>query len=357
MAGYVRNHGNQGHRTNRSRVYHQSAKPRKGGARTFGESADWSDYSGCEALYANRLIDLVKCLRPSQWIKNLLLLAAPFFAFFDKTQGANGFGALLKANPVSVQETLGVAIITFILLSASAYVINDIYDVKCDRHNPLKQNRPIVARKVSLPAAITLATGCLLGGMALALWLGLNRGYLNFLYVCIAYTLLQFIYTFLARRIADVGAIILAIGFLLRAIAGACIVNVNVSSWLILCVFFGAHFVALCKRRCLFFVKGQQIPNSNEPRILDFQITIGAAVTIACYALYTLNERTVSCFGTENLIYTLPFVLLGIFRYLRLTYQEQRAGVPEQLFLRDPILIATGLLWTLACGLILSFSA
>ena len=348
MANYQRNHASSG------RVYHRSAKPRKGGARTFGESADWSDYSGCEALYTNRLTDLLKCLRPMQWVKNLLLLAAPFFAYFDRSQVGGVFQRMLKENPVALQETLGLAIVSFVLLSAASYVINDLCDVAGDRAHPVKQMRPIAARKVSLSAAILLATGCFAGGMSLAAWLGFSHGHRSFFYVCIAYSVLQFLYTFVARRIPDCGVILLAIGFILRAVAGACIVEVTVSAWLILCVFFGAYFVALCKRRSLYFIKGFSATSTIEPRILDFQIGIVASVTIACYALYTLTERTIVCFGTDRLIYTLPLVLLGLFRYLRLTYQEQRAGIPEVLFLRDPLLLVTGMLWLLACGLILS---
>ncbi len=348
MGNYQRNNNGAN-----GRIYHRSARPRKSAARTFGESADWSDHQGCEALYTNRLADLIRCLRPSQWVKNLLLLAAPFFAFFDRSQP---FVQQVKANPVAIQELLGLSVVAFILISAAAYVINDLYDLQQDSKHPLKQHRPIVARKVSAGAAIPLALVCLSGGLGLAAWLGLSRGVMGFLWVCVAYSVLQLVYTFVARRVADLGAVLLATGFLLRAVAGAVVAGVTLSSWLILCVFFGALFVALCKRRSTFFMKGQPLPTSNEPRILDFQIVICAAVTLACYALYTLAESTITHFGTEHLIYTLPFVLLGLFRYLRLTYQEQRAGVPEMLFLRDPVLILTGLAWMIACGIILTLA-
>lgn len=350
MGNYQRGNSSSG------RVYHRSARPRKNAARTFGECADWSDHQGCEALYTNRFSDLIKCLRPGQWIKNLLLLAAPFFAFFDRSQAEGTFVQMVKKDPVALQETLGLSILAFILISAAAYVINDLYDLKQDSKHPLKQHRPIVARKVSMGAAIPLAVLCLVTGIGLAIGLGVYRDLMGFLWICVAYSVLQIFYTFLARRVADLGALVLATGFLLRAVAGAVVVGVTLSSWLMFCVFFGALFVALCKRRTTFFMKGQPIPTSNEPRILDFQITICAAVTIACYALYTLADVTVQHFGTENLIYTLPFVLLGIFRYLRLTYQEQRAGVPEMLFLRDPVLIVVGLLWIITCGIILTIA-
>ena len=348
-------HGRQSSHPPRTsgRVYHRSVKPRQNVARTFGESADWSDHQGCEALYTNKLVDLLKCLRPGQWVKNVLLFAAPFFAYFDRSQAESAFVQGMTANPLAMLATLGLALAAFVLISAATYVVNDLHDVKSDSKHPQKQNRPIVARKVSFGAAIPLALLCLGGGFSLATWVGIRCGSLDFLFVCGGYSILQLAYTFLAKRLADVGVILLATGFLLRAVAGAVVAQVYLSSWLMLCVFVGALFVALCKRRSTFFMKGQPIPTTNEPRILDFEIGIAASVTVACYALYTLAPKTVEHFGTENLIYTLPLVVLGVFRYVRLTYQEQRAGVPERLFLRDPILILTGILWVLSCGFIL----
>ncbi len=351
MGTYQRNNGSYG------RVYHRSAKPRKGVARTFGESADWSDHQGCEALYTNKLSDLIKCLRPGQWIKNSLLLAAPFFAFFDRSQAEGAFAKAMKADPVAVLLTIGASILAFILISAATYVVNDLRDVATDGKHPVKQHRPIVARKVSLGAAIPLAVLCCGSGLSLAAWVGLRGGQMDFFFVCVGYGVLQLIYTFLAKRIKDLGVLLLATGFLLRALAGAVVVQVHLSAWLILCVFMGALFVALCKRRSACFVKGQEPPSAQETRILDFEILIAAAVTVACYALYTLAPNTVAHFGTEALIYTLPLVVLGIFRYLRLTYQEQRASVPEILFLKDPVLILSGIAWVVSCGLILVFAA
>jgi 4-hydroxybenzoate polyprenyltransferase len=351
MGTYQRNSGPSG------RVYHRSAKPRKSVARTFGESADYSDHQGCEALYTNKIVDLMKCLRPSQWVKNLLLLAAPFFAFFDQSQADSAFIQTLKSTPLEIAITLGCALVAFILISAATYVINDLHDLRGDKSHPLKRHRPIVARKVSFGAAIPLAIACLGGGFALAIWLGAQQGSLNFLYICLGYSGLQLIYTFVAKRIPDLGVILLALGFLLRAAAGAVVMQVSLSSWLMLCVFVGALFVALCKRRSAYFIKGQPIPSTNEPRILDFEIGIAASVTVACYALYTLAPKTVAHFGTENLIYTVPLVLLGVFRYVRLTYQEHRAGTPENIFLRDPLLILSGIAWVIACGVILAIAA
>lgn len=336
-------------RNGQGRVYHRSAKPRKSASRTFGESADWSDHEGCEALYTNRLVDLLKCLRPGQWAKNLLLLAAPFFAFFDHT-----------ARPwdwVHLQETLGMAVVAFVLLSGAAYVLNDLADAKADARNPLRKTRPIAARKVSVPAAILLVGLCL-GGAAAATWqVSRLTNQCAFLWIAVAYALLQPFYTFVARRMGEVAAVVVAVGFVLRAAAGAAAAEVSLSFWLLLCVFLGALLVALCKRRSVHFLKGMPQPSAADGRILDLEIGLVASATVSCYALYTCAAETVAKFGTRALLFTLPLVILGVFRFLRLTYGDHATGTPETAILRDPGMVSILVLWVTACGVLLRFAA
>lgn len=327
------------------RVYHRAAHPRKRASRTFGESADWSDHEGCEALYANRPGDLLRCLRPGQWAKNLILLAAPFFAWFDRTQ--------TLPDPIALQERLGLALVAFVLLSAYAYVLNDLADAKADARNPLKQGRPIAARQVSLGAAIPLGALCLLGGLAAAWFHGARFGGHGLLWAALAYALLQPAYTFAARRVVELGAAAVALGFALRAAAGAVAVGVRLSPWLLLCAFLLTFLVALCKRRAAHFVKGLPQPTAAEARILDLEVAVSAAATAACYALYTLATETIANFGTDRLVWTLPLVLLGLFRLLRLTYGERGGGAPEAALLRDWPMLALIALWVGACAAIL----
>ena len=333
------------------RVYHRSAKPRKSAARAFGESADWSDHEGCEALYTNRPLQLLRCLRPGQWVKNLLLLAAPFFAFFDRAQAA--FADAVRQHPLCVAEALGLGVVAFALVAAAGYVANDLTDRRADAAHPLKKERPIAARQVSIAAAIVLLLLCLCGGLALAGWLGWRSGRWAFPALCVAYALLQPFYTFLARRLEGVGPMTVAVGFVLRAAAGAALAGVRVSPWLLLCVFLVALFVALCKRRAAHFLKNLPQPPAADARILDLEIGLVASATVACYALYTLATETIANFGTDRLVYTVPLVMLGIFRHLRLTYGERKAGAPERVFTRDPFMLAVLALWGIACGALL----
>lgn len=343
------------------RVYHRSAKPRKSAARAFGESADWSDHEGCEALYTNRPLHLLRCLRPGQWAKNLILLAAPFFAFFDRGQMVDvggvkaPFEALVRQHPLCVAEMLGLGIVAFILISAAGYVVNDLADRRADAAHPLKKERPIAARQVSVGAASVLLVLCLFGGLALAGWMGLLTGRWGFPAFVLAYAALQPLYTFLARRLEGVGPMVVAAGFVLRAAAGAALAAVRLSPWLLLCVFLVALFVALCKRRSAHFLKNLPPPTAADSRILDLEIGLVASATIACYALYTLATETIANFGTDRLVYTVPLVMLGIFRHLRLTYGERKGGAPEHVFTRDPGMLAILALWVIACGALLTF--
>lgn len=340
------------HPRHAGRVYHRAARPRKGGARAFGESADWSTHHGCEALYTNKLSDLVRCFRPTQWVKNFLLLAAPFFAYFDHNQT---FATTLRQNPLAVAQNLALAIVCFILLSASAYVLNDLCDCKADAGNPIRKHRPIAARKVSFAAIIPPTILAFGGGIALACFLGTQIGY-TFTAICAAYIVLQPVYTLWIRRSLEAGAIVLAIGFVLRAMAGAVVTDVRLSPWLLLCVFLVSLFVVLCKRRCINFIKSMPQPSMAESRIVDLEIAITAAATVTCYALYTLATETIANFGTNALGWTILPVVAGIFRYLRLTYGEKRTGNPETALVRDPIMAVILLLWLGLCGAILYFA-
>ena len=236
---------------------HRVARPRaKAPARTFGESADWSDHHGCEGLYANKPLDLLRCLRPLQWLKCVLLFAAPFFAWLDPAQHLPG--------AVELQERLGLAVVAFALIASAAYIVNDVCDLKADARDPLRKGRPLAARRVSIGAAIPLAVVCLAAGLGAAWFHGHRFGGHALLWVALAYAALQPLYSLWAKRVAEVGAVIVALGFVARAAAGAFAVDVRLSPWLLLCVFLLTFFVALCKRRAAHFEKGAKMPSAAE---------------------------------------------------------------------------------------------
>lgn len=324
-------------------------------ARAFAESADWSDHQGPEALYGNRLPDLLKCLRPGQWCKNLLLLAAPFFAWFDPGQHAS-----LAGDPRGTLLALAAAVGAFILVSGAAYTVNDLCDYGKDRVHPFRRERPIASRRVSGAGAGVLIAVCLAGAAALA-WCVPRP---PFAVMLAAYALLQPLYTFVLRRVAGLGVFAVAAGFAMRAAAGGLAVGVRVSPWLLLCVFLLALFVAVCKQRAEAFLrvgggKGrppQPVATLAEQHWLDLQVALTGAAAVGVYALYTLAPETVERYGTERLVWTLPIVMFGVSRYLRLAFRDRDGSRPERIFRRDPVMLATLLIWGLACAAILGRS-
>jgi 4-hydroxybenzoate polyprenyltransferase len=161
------------------------------------------------------------------------------------------------------------------------------------------------------------------------------------------------------KHLVILDVLLVAIGFVLRAVAGGVVIGVEISFWLLLCTILLALFLVLSKRRYELLLLEEQAadhrPSLGEysPALLDQMIAVVTASTVLAYALYTESQETLSKFQTKNLGFTIPFVLYGIFRYLYLVYQRREGGSPEKLLLQDKPLLADILLWVVAAGLIL----
>ena len=295
-----------------------------------------------------RLRDLIAALRPSQWTKNMVVLAAFFFAFWDRT----------RAHPLTFHDLAVVlpAALLFCVLSSGVYVLNDIRDVEADRFHPTKKLRPIPSGRVSMGQAWFLGLLLLVAGLAAARLLSVP-----FFLVACAYVALQLTYSLGLKHIALADSMVIAGGFVLRAIAGAAVLpGVGISPWLLLCTFLLALFLALCKRRhekilLMDLDAGSQHRPSlqaYDPQLLDQLIAITAGATIVSYSIYTLWPETVRKFGTSALGFTIPFVVFGIFRYLDLVYRHEQGGRPEKILLTDFPLLATIALYALTAGVI-----
>ena len=273
---------------------------------------------------------LVHALRPSQWTKNAVVLAAFFFAFGDRTQTVS-LSAFIQA---------AAAAGLFCLLSSGVYLLNDIRDAEADRLHPLKRLRPIASGLVSVPLAGAVSALLLAVGLGAAT--ALSR---PFAAVAASYVILQLVYSFWLKHIALIDVFVIALGFVLRAVAGGVVVKVNVSPWLLLCAFLLALFLALCKRRhekiVLDAAADDHRPSLGyyDRKLIDQLIAIVSAATIVCYSIYTLWPDTVNKFGTNLLSLTIPFVIFGVFRYLDLVYRREAGGRPERTLLTDRPLI------------------
>ena len=288
--------------------------------------------------------DWLGLLRPAQWTKNGMVLVAYFFARWDPGERAHALGH----QPFLISL---LALADFCLLASGVYILNDVLDRAADARHPEKRLRPIAAGKIA-PSAALLAAAALLGVSVAAAWL-LHP---NFGWVVTAYLLLQVGYSCKLKQVAILDVFMIALGFVLRAIAGAAVIDVRISPWLLLCAFLLALFLGLCKRRHeKRLLAGSEVHHRQAlagytEALLDQLIAIVAASTVIAYALYTLNGETVARFGTNGLGFTIPFVMFGIFRYLDLVYNGEAGGRPEKILLTDRILIGTIFLYVLAAA-------
>jgi 4-hydroxybenzoate polyprenyltransferase len=286
------------------------------------------------------LRDLVLALRPNQWIKNLFVFAALVFAR----------KALALNQVLRTMTAFGV----FCLLSGSMYLVNDLRDAAEDRLHPKKSRRPIAAGRIAPRQAAVLAAVFLAASLAGGWLLGLP-----FFAVAVSYVILQVAYTYKLKHVVILDVFIVASGFVLRVAAGALVIDVPISSWLLICTTLLALTVAMGKRRHeIILLEGsaaghRPILREYSAYLLDQMISVVTASTLIAYCLYTVSEETVQKFGTEKLIYTMPFVLYGIFRYLYLVHQKQQGGSPEELVVKDKPLAASILLWIAAVVFIL----
>ncbi len=280
----------------------------------------------------------IRLMRPEQWTKNGLVLAAFFFAYWDPDQNLREQG--IRPFALSAAATL-----LFCLASSGVYALNDWRDRVADRLHPVKRLRPVASGEIPPRTALAMSGGLLAAGLFGSLFSPALSAILA------AYTLLQFLYIFHLKHlpIADVFAI--ALGFVLRAAAGAAVLPARISPWLLLCTFLLALFLALCKRRQEKTMRSEgeqrRSVRSYPTQLLDSLIAISAAATIVSYALYTLSPETIARFGTPRLGLTIPFVVFGIFRYLHLVYGGHAGERPERVLLTDAAMIATVILYFL----------
>lgn len=292
----------------------------------------------------------VRALRPHQWSKNLFVLAALAFAYGDRRAGAG-------PDADDLTRTL-LAVAAFCLGSSAIYLVNDIMDVESDRMHPTKRRRPIAAGEISVPAAIAMSVGCAAGALAFAWFAG--AGELGVVGIVGAYMTLNLAYSVKLKQVLLVDAFCIATGFLFRVQGGGLAAGAVVSHWLLLCTLFLALFLALNKRRAEIALLGDDrashraILREYTPGFLDQIVSVLAACTILCYAMYTVDEETTAKFGEDNLLlWTVPFVVFGVGRYLYIVDAHRGGGSPTKILLGgDRPFLVNGLLWCAAVAAI-----
>lgn len=279
------------------------------------------------------LKNYLRLIRIPQWIKNTFLFVPLLFSLnlFE-------FNFLIKTFA---------GFFIFCFTSSIVYIINDMNDIEADRAHPVKRNRPLAAGKVSQKNAYTV-----IAILALPVLISLMFFNLKFAILLLTYFLLNLFYSISFKHIVILDIFSIAAGFMIRVISGAFIINVEISYWLILTTMFISLFIAAMKRHSELRLLIQNQNTSTRKvlneysTILTRQIgTVTASAVIICYALYTVSQRTIKVFGNENLIFTTPFVVFGIFRYMYLVYNNEEGENTTQILIRDIPMIVTVLFY------------
>jgi 4-hydroxybenzoate polyprenyltransferase len=287
------------------------------------------------------LLNYLKLIRVRQWVKNVFV-----------------FVPLLFSHNLFEREyflTTLFAFFVFSLASSAIYVINDLIDIEADRAHPLKKNRPLPSGAITkLRAVITF--------MVILTVIGVLLPNFNYIFIiCVAaFIVLNILYTFYFKHIVILDVFSIAAGFTLRVLAGAFVINVPISSWLILTTMFISLFLGVMKRHSELTLTPENTKSSSRKVLAEYSLnfadqmaTVAAAGVIICYALYTVAARTVSVFSTENLIYTTPFVVFGIFRYMYLEYKNNSGENTTKVLATDSAMIITVALYIITTVLII----
>jgi 4-hydroxybenzoate polyprenyltransferase len=283
---------------------------------------------------------LLASVRPQEWVKNTFLFAPLFFS-----QNLLNLELLAKSF---------VAFGYFCLASGGVYLINDICDRERDKKHPQKSSRPIASGAIpvgmAMTAAIFLLGTAIIGALLVNWLLGL---------VTFGYVVLNIAYSNWLKHVVILDVFSIAAGFVLRVIAGAVVIDVVTSHWLLICTMLLALFLGFSKRRYELVnlttdaSLHRRVLEEYDPLFLDMMIGIVTSVTVVAYVFYTISNETVQRFHTDKLLLTVPFVLYGIFRFLYQVYHKNGGGDPSRTLLTDGPLLLNIVLWGLSCGVII----
>jgi 4-hydroxybenzoate polyprenyltransferase len=286
---------------------------------------------------------LFKSLRPVQWLKNGFVLAPIVFS-----------GRIV--DPAAWWGCLA-AVASFCSASSATYLINDVLDRKADSIHPTKKFRPIAAGEVSVPLAV--GTAVVLGAVAfaIAVWIGGWFGY-----ILAGYLILTSLYSAVLKEAVFVDVLVVAAGFVMRVVGGAVAIGVPISTWLLLCAYLLALYLALGKRRAELALLGEEAGNHRVVLghytlpLVDQAIGVVLGATVLAYTLYTVAPDTVAKVGSEGLMATVPVVLYGLFRYLYLLHRHELGGSPTRVLITDRPLLACVVLWMAIAAVVIGVS-
>jgi len=274
--------------------------------------------------------NIIKLLRPHQYVKNIFVFAPLLFSFNYVTKDI---------------INVTIAFVLFSIIASSIYIFNDLMDIEEDKKHPTKKGRPLASGKVSKNVAITLIIS--LSSMALIISYLIN---INLFYVLLFYFLLNIAYSIRLKHITIIDIFIISTGFVLRLFAGASMIDNNLSMWIIIMTFLLALFLAVAKRRddVLLSAKGKETRKNIDGYNLEFVnavMVFMSGVIVVSYILYTVSSDVIERLETQYLYLTSFFVILGIMRYMQITFVEENSSSPTKIVLKDRFLQITIIFW------------
>ena len=282
-----------------------------------------------------KINSIIRLMRPHQYIKNIFIILPLFFA--------------LKITDTGLLISAFLAFISFSITSSAVYILNDFLDIEADKQHPKKKSRPLASGAINKIQAIVLMFILFILGVGLLLSQSLTATY-----ILLAYIIMNIAYSFYLKHIAILDVNIIAIGFVLRLFVGATVTNISLSMWIVIMTFLLALFLALAKRRddvLIYLDTGKQmrsVINGYNLRFLDGAMMILASVVIVAYTLYTTSSEIIERVQNQYLYLTSFFVILGILRYLQITFVEENSGSPTRIVLKDKFIQLTLLSWIIA---------
>jgi 4-hydroxybenzoate polyprenyltransferase len=275
--------------------------------------------------------DYIRLIRVKHWVKNVFILAPLIFS-------------LNFYKPLYISRTL-IMCAAFCLAASGVYVFNDIADRQRDRLHPKKKDRPIASGAVPVSRALVLAAVLLLAAVAVSAILGLP----SFL-VVLAYIGMNVAYSLLLKNQTFVDVMVIATGFLLRVVAGAFAIDVELTHWMLLTTFFLSLFLGFGKRRKEVLVtegstRHRAVFQDYTIELLNSLIIISASLTIITYSLYVVTSKAMIALGRDKFIATIPFVVFGVFRYMFLIYRKNNGGDPAEVLFKDNVMLIDIALW------------
>lgn len=281
-----------------------------------------------------KILQLIKLMRPHQYIKNLFIFLPLFFA--------------LQITNIELLKSAFIAFVAFSLVASAVYTLNDFHDIQEDKQHPKKKNRPLASGAISKSQAIVIMLSLFTFGFALMSTLSLQA-----VVVLAAYVVMNIAYSFHLKHIAILDVTIIALGFVLRLFIGSVVTNINLSMWIIVMTFLLALFMALAKRRddVLIYLgtgkKMRKVIDGYSLQFLDTAMAIMASVVIVAYTIYTTSAEVVARVNNEYLYVTVLFVILGIMRYLQIAFVFEDSGSPTKIVLKDHFMQLTLIGWLL----------